>query len=132
MAKNEEQERAVLQTSPGANQTTIKDPLEDLVFAADVNISKAISTKLKVLISCLFLTFPPARFDLEILFSVLTPECVSAGKELMALTVLNLSEIPGEAPPTAVTTVSYLPGMSWPGPLRPGTKSPQTVRSPAQ
>lgn len=124
MAKNEEQERAVLQTSPGANQTTIKDPLEDLVFAADVNISKAISTKLKVLISCLFLTFPPARFDLEILFS--------AGKELMALTVLNLSEIPGEAPPTAVTTVSYLPGMSWPGPLRPGTKSPQTVRSPAQ
>lgn len=76
------------------------------------------------------MTFPPARFDLEILFSVLTPECVCAGKELMGLTVLNLNETPGEAPPTAVITVSYLPGMSWPGLLRPGAKSLRIVQSP--
>lgn len=119
---------------PGANHTTIKDPPQGqnwrsaLVFAADVNSSKAISTELKGSISSLSLTFPPARFELEILFCVLTPECVCTGKELMALTVLKLSETPCEAPPKAVITVSYLSGTSWPGPLRPGAKSPRIVR----
>lgn len=37
----------------------------------------------------------------------------------MGLMVLNQSNPPSEAAPAAVITVSYLPGMSWPGLLRP-------------